>query len=494
MTKTNYYELLDLPKDVSTECIQECIAVEYRELSILKRIPAKRTLAEERLALLDRASAVLLDPESRRRFDESLRAPATSNKTTNPSAQRATSSNGLAKTQVPNLIGTAAAAQPAESFASEQSKATTAETQAPIKSRNGFAWLVASLLLMTSIALGAWLWNVKSSQNNSTPGPEKGNINTSTAVSTPPVRKTEETRHSQGTDAQVSSRKPDPVGERLPVVEKTPQHNTKTDTQPSLVSATPVRAPSPPVVPPPSVQTFQADPGSIERGASTVLRWSVSDAATVKIEPGLWIFDVHAGSGQLSVSPEKTTEYKLTAQGPGGTALAGYTVHVVVPPKPALTFEAEPASIVQGQAAKLYWGVTGASRVSIVPEIGTVGSSGSMMVRPSGTVTYTLTAEGPGGVSTQDATVSVSAPSQPAGELVWSGMVSGVQLVTIDKNHADVGKLEGSLPGTACIVQPLDERHVSVASSPGPRNNYERLVLRVTGKGLMRVVVKWSLQ
>jgi len=115
-------------------------------------------------------------------------------------------------------------------------------------------------------------------------------------------------------------------------------------------------------------------------------------------------------------------------------------------------------------------------------------------VSPTRTTRYTLTAEGPGGSSTKELTVAVAAPGPSTGEIVWTGSVSGIQLITIDKDHADVGTLEGSLPGVPCIIQPINERRVSVASSPSPRNNYERLVLRITGNGPMRVVVKWSLQ
>jgi len=81
-----------------------------------------------------------------------------------------------------------------------------------------------------------------------------------------------------------------------------------------------------------------------------------------------------------------------------------------------------------------------------------------------------------------------------SGEIIWTGDVNGTQLITIDKDHADVGTLQGSLPGVVCIIQPLDEKHVSVVSTPGSENNFNRLVLRVKGRGGMREVVKWSLQ
>jgi hypothetical protein len=81
-----------------------------------------------------------------------------------------------------------------------------------------------------------------------------------------------------------------------------------------------------------------------------------------------------------------------------------------------------------------------------------------------------------------------------SGTIIWTGDIRREQLITIDKDHADIGKIQGSLPSVACIIQPTDSKRVSVASTPGPRNNYERLVLRVRGNGTTRVTIKWSLQ
>jgi hypothetical protein len=245
-------------------------------------------------------------------------------------------------------------------------------------------------------------------------------------------------------------------------------------------------------VPPPSIMTFQADTGSIRRGATTHLRWSVSGRATsVRIDPGSSELPVQ---GELEVSPDRTTQYTLTAEGPGGKASNQFTVSVAAPPGPSITFDAEPSSITRGQRVTLRWSVSGASCVSIEPGIGPANATGSAILMPLNATRYILTADGPGGVTTREITVSVTAPSSSSGELIWTGNVHGIQLITIDKDHADIGKLEGSLPGLPCILQPVDEKKVSIASSPGPRNNYERLVLRVTANGPMKVVVKWALQ
>lgn len=80
------------------------------------------------------------------------------------------------------------------------------------------------------------------------------------------------------------------------------------------------------VIPPPQVEYFQANPGSINAGNCTTLQWGKVDAAeVVSIEPGI------GGVGtpdSIEVCPTETTEYILTAEGPGGTTTASTTVTV----------------------------------------------------------------------------------------------------------------------------------------------------------------------
>ncbi len=93
----------------------------------------------------------------------------------------------------------------------------------------------------------------------------------------------------------------------------------------------PPPAPAPVAPPPkPSVQ-FSAEPSTVERGQSATLRWSVSDATDVSIDPGVGTVSAR---GDRQVSPTDTTTYTLTAKGPGGTETATATVTVTVPPPP----------------------------------------------------------------------------------------------------------------------------------------------------------------
>ncbi|MBI1789304.1 MAG: caspase family protein [Acidobacteria bacterium] len=185
-----------------------------------------------------------------------------------------------------------------------------------------------------------------------------------------------------------------------------------------------IRPPAPPPKPveapppskPPAIRQFAAEPRSIERGRPTTLRWSVNGATEARIEPGLGVFQT---SGYHLVSPNSTTQYTLTAKGPGGEATAIVTVTVVEPPPPSKPpairqFAVEPTSIERGRPATLRWSVSDATEARIDPGLGTFQASGSRPVSPNSTTQYTLTAKGPGGETTAMVTVTVVEPPPPS--------------------------------------------------------------------------------
>ena len=94
----------------------------------------------------------------------------------------------------------------------------------------------------------------------------------------------------------------------------------------------PAEQPAPPPAPSkPSITSFTAEPSTIERGQSSTLRWSVSDATDISIDQGLGAVQ---SSGSRQVFPSNTTTYTLTAKGPGGTDSRQATVEVTVAPPP----------------------------------------------------------------------------------------------------------------------------------------------------------------
>jgi len=78
-------------------------------------------------------------------------------------------------------------------------------------------------------------------------------------------------------------------------------------------------------------------------------------------------------------------------------------------PPPAInSFTASPTSITQGQRTTLSWNVSGADTITIQPEIGTAGPSGSLQLTPGASVTYTLTATNQAGSATGSVSVAVT--------------------------------------------------------------------------------------
>ena len=104
----------------------------------------------------------------------------------------------------------------------------------------------------------------------------------------------------------------------------------------------PVAPPEEPPPPPPPAKptaTISANPTTIEKGKSSTLTWSTTNATNVSIDQG--IGDVST-SGSRSVSPSSSTTYVLTAKGEGGTDTASARVTVTTPPPPPPPKKREP--------------------------------------------------------------------------------------------------------------------------------------------------------
>ena len=106
----------------------------------------------------------------------------------------------------------------------------------------------------------------------------------------------------------------------------------------------PVAAPPPPtptaandVAPPPPtglavrINSFTAEPRSIERGQSATLRWSVANATDISINQNLGTVPAN---GSRQVFPSATATYTLTVRGASGTDTRSVTVEVSAPPAP----------------------------------------------------------------------------------------------------------------------------------------------------------------
>lgn len=105
---------------------------------------------------------------------------------------------------------------------------------------------------------------------------------------------------------------------------------------------------APPPTPQPQPQpaarptvTLQANPTTIDKGQSTTLTWSSTNATSLTLAPGVGSI---APEGSTQVSPSESTTYTITATGPGGDAEGTVRVTVSAPAAPPPTRVSQPSA------------------------------------------------------------------------------------------------------------------------------------------------------
>jgi hypothetical protein len=147
------------------------------------------------------------------------------------------------------------------------------------------------------------------------------------------------------------------------------------------------------------IARFTATPDRITRGSSTLLEWNVEGATDISISPEIGTVQ---RAGTRTVTPNDTTTYTLTARAAGAPearATVTVTVGALVSDPRIVRFEATPTNITSGESATLSWTTEGANRVTISGIAGDLPTSGSRVVSPTQTTTYTITAFGADGRS-----------------------------------------------------------------------------------------------
>ncbi|GEM_PF-1024490 len=205
------------------------------------------------------------------------------------------------------------------------------------------------------------------------------------------------------------------------------------------------------VNPAPSITRFTSDIGKVPFAGSTTLTWSTQHATSVTID-GIGSVPLN---GTKSVSLQSNTEFAMTATGAGGTAQRSI-FEAVNEPGPLVYFSADPSFIQKGQPSTLTWTTTGATDVTLDNNIGAVGTSGSLVVTPSSTTEYTISATAAGITSTSRATVFVdpgdvpivTVSSYPNGIVTFAGLAGAT-------DHYTLTNL-GRVPTTITLTQQGD--------------------------------------
>jgi len=161
---------------------------------------------------------------------------------------------------------------------------------------------------------------------------------------------------------------------------------------------------------PVQIVRFQVSPDRIRVGQSSNLDWQVLNADTVTITE----IGAVPANGTRAVSPRVTTTYRLTATNRNGSVTA--TATVVVEEEPMAAFTAcsvSPMNIIAGESATILFATSNAESVEISGGVGPVPTSGTRVVTPTQTTTYTLTARNARGPVTCNVTVQVTQGTAP---------------------------------------------------------------------------------
>lgn len=168
-----------------------------------------------------------------------------------------------------------------------------------------------------------------------------------------------------------------------------------------------------PVIVDPIIQVWSATPSQIIAGEPVTLRWRVTQATTVMIDP----FGRQPLEGSLVDYPTSNRVYNLVASNQNRTTSQSIVVSVATPrpPLPSInSFSASPNTLIRGYTTsfKLSWNTSNADSVWIDPGIGGVNPSGSRNVNSPGVDTlYTLTARNTTGEVRSQIWVKVVDPS-----------------------------------------------------------------------------------
>jgi peptidoglycan-associated lipoprotein len=114
------------------------------------------------------------------------------------------------------------------------------------------------------------------------------------------------------------------------------------------------------------------------------------------------------------------------------------------PARPTVTLSANPSTIERGQSTTLSWESKNAATLALEPGLGQVPARGSMTVSPYESLTYRITAKGPGGTADASARVTVNppprppAPPKPAEEDIQTSFNNRVRDIYFDYDKSDI--------------------------------------------------------
>ena len=184
-----------------------------------------------------------------------------------------------------------------------------------------------------------------------------------------------------------------------------------------------VNPPPPNTGQPPRIIRFNATPPDILNTEKSTINWQVENADVVNIST----IGAVALTGSQQVGPQTTTTYTIVAKNQYGET----STNLVITVSQATTITnciATPPTINPGDNSVLSYTANNATQIT-VSGIGVV--FGGILVRPSVTTSYTITAVGPRNQASCQVTVNVNAPPPPAPPVKTPIAVAGQNFDTI---------------------------------------------------------------
>jgi hypothetical protein len=156
--------------------------------------------------------------------------------------------------------------------------------------------------------------------------------------------------------------------------------------------------------------SLTASSSTILLGQSVTLTWSSTYASSVQSTAGTG-FTVTSSTinGNITLKPTVTTTYRITMKGAGGDLVYAETTVAVTQPAPTVSITATPQTIAAGGSTSLTWSCSNATSCVVSgPGVTSTALNGTLVISPSATVTYTITATGLGGTTSESTTITVN--------------------------------------------------------------------------------------
>ncbi len=219
---------------------------------------------------------------------------------------------------------------------------------------------------------------------------------------------------------------------------------------------------------PPTITGLKATPAMVQAGQPSTLSWVVTGSPGLMLNPGVG----PVTGTSVVVKPPATTSYTLSATNSFGTVTASVTV--MVGGAPTITsLKATPAMVQAGQPSTLSWVVTGSPGLMLNPGVGPVTGT-SVVVKPSATTTYTLSATNSYGTATASATVTLQPASPPVVTSFFAipasagpGLSATLHWATTGATSVSINHGVGPVTGTSVNVSPSSTTTYTLTATNG---------------------------